>query len=72
MTGDPIRAELLKALIELEQCHPEWRLGQMLSNLAMSAGRTDAGGVWELEDSEALAAAQRLIERRQQQVATKA
>ena len=71
MTDDPIRAELLKVLIELGQFHPEWRLGQMLSNLAMSAGRTDAGGVWDLEDSEALAAAQRLLEHCHQQVASK-
>jgi hypothetical protein len=58
-------------MTELGQLHPEWRLGQLLGNLAMSAGRTEASGVWDLEDSEALAAAQRLLERRHQQVLSK-
>jgi hypothetical protein len=58
-TTDLTRAELLKALTKLGQAHSEWRLGQMLGNLAMSAGRTEASGVWDLEDSEALAAARR-------------
>jgi hypothetical protein len=33
-----------------------------MANLAMTAGRLDAGGVWDLEDDEALAAARVLIE----------
>jgi hypothetical protein len=37
-------------------------LGQTLANLAMTAGRLDPGGVWDLEDEEALAAARALIE----------
>lgn len=57
-----IRAELLTALAELSRIRPDWRLGQTLTNLAMTAGRLDAGGVWDLEDEEALAAARALIE----------
>jgi len=64
MTTERTRAELLEALVELGREHPSWRLGQMLSNLAMAAGRLDAGGVWDLEDEEALEAARRLLERR--------
>ena len=56
--------ELLKALAELGRVHPEWRLGQTLSNLAMAAGRLDAGGVWDLEDEEGLAAARFLLDQR--------
>ncbi|HYT90595.1 MAG TPA: hypothetical protein VEL76_17945, partial [Gemmataceae bacterium] len=41
---------------------PKWRLGQTMANLAMTAGRLDSGGVWDLEDVEALAAANTLIE----------
>jgi hypothetical protein len=41
---------------------PEWRLGQTFANLAMTAGRLDSGGVWDLEDEEALAAAKTLID----------
>ena len=67
MTNDATRAELLKALSDLSKLHPDWRLGQMLANLAMSAGRTEASGVWDLEDDEALSAARRLLERRHEQ-----
>jgi hypothetical protein len=56
------RSELLAALAELSRVRPEWRLGQTLANLAMTAGRLDAGGVWDLEDEEALAAARTLIQ----------
>ena len=59
---EPIRLELLAALSELSRIRPEWRLGQTLANLAMTAGRLDAGGVWDLADAEALAAARTLIE----------
>lgn len=62
MTSVSTRAELLEALAQLARVCPEWRLGQTLSNLAMTAGRMDSGGVWELEDEEALAAAKILIE----------
>ncbi len=61
MTTEETRAELLAALAELGQAHPNWRLGQAMSNLAMAAGRLDAGAVWDLEDDEALAAARRLL-----------
>jgi hypothetical protein len=33
-----------------------------VANLATTAGRFDSGGVWELDDAEALAAAMTLIE----------
>jgi hypothetical protein len=56
------RNDLLAALGQLSLLRPEWRLGQMLANLAMTAGRMDPGGVWDLEDEEALAAAKTLIE----------
>lgn len=55
------RLELLAALSQLSRIRPEWRLGQTLANLAMTAGRLDPGGVWDLEDEEALAAAKLLI-----------
>lgn len=55
------RAELLAALTRLGQLRPEWRLGQTLANLATTAGRLDSGGVWDLEDEEALAVARTLI-----------
>ncbi len=61
MTTEVTRTELLGASAELGLVHPNWRLGQTLSNLAMAAGRPDPGGVWDLEDDEALAAARILL-----------
>ena len=58
---EEIRTELLAALADLSRMRPEWRLGQMLANVAMTAGRLDAGGVWDLEDEEALAAVRTLL-----------
>jgi hypothetical protein len=72
MTTEETRKELLGALAELGRMHPNWRLGQMMSNLAMAAGRLDAGGVWDLEDDEALAAAQLLLRRRAEEPAANA
>ena len=56
------RLDLLAALAELSRIRPEWRLGQTLANLATTAGHLDSGGVWDLEDEQALAAAKTLIE----------
>jgi hypothetical protein len=56
------RLQLLAALAELSRVRPDWRLGQTIANLAMTSGRLDSGGVWDLEDAEALAAAKTLIE----------
>jgi hypothetical protein len=64
------RSELVAALAELGREYPNWRLGQAVSNLAMAAGRMDAGGVWDLEDDEALAAARQLLGSRAQTSAT--
>ena len=72
MTTEETRAGLLEALAELGRVHPNWRLGQTLSNLAMAAGRLDAGAVWDLEDEEALAAARRLLQDRAETLATRA
>ena len=62
MSAEQTRDDLLSALADLGRLRPEWRMGQTLANLAMVAGRVDAGGVWDLEDDEALAAARVLIE----------
>mgnify|MGYP001240525004 CR=1 FL=1 len=66
MTSEMTRAELLNAIAKLGTLFPDWRLGQTLANLAMAAGRSESGAIWELEDCEALLAAQRLIEHNSQ------
>jgi hypothetical protein len=62
MNEQSTRAELLDAVAELGRLFPDMRLGQMLENLAMQAGRMESGAVYDLEDDEALAAARQLIE----------
>ena len=59
--NEQLHTELLQALLQLTKLRPEWRLGQTVANLAMTVGRMDAGGVWDLEDDEALLAARTLI-----------
>jgi hypothetical protein len=61
-TVEQCRVELLEALAKLSQLRPEWRLGQTFANIATTAGRLEASAVWDLEDEEALEAAQTLIE----------
>ena len=61
MRAESTRDELLVALDQLSRLRPAWRLGQMMANLATTAGRIEDGGVWDLEDDEALAAARTLI-----------
>ena len=63
MSQDTTRQDMLTALSELSELFPSWRLGQTLANLAMAAGLTESGAVWDLEDHEALPAARRLLER---------
>ena len=60
--SEETRTKLLAAVAEVSRLCPQWRLGQLVANLATTAGRLDTGGVWELDDAEALAAATTLIE----------
>jgi hypothetical protein len=45
----------------LSRAYSAWRLGQILANIAMTAGRLDAGAVWDLDDDEALRGAYELL-----------
>ena len=56
------RDELLQAIAELGVLFPDWRFGQLVANLANAARGPNAEAVWDSEDDELLAAAQRLIE----------
>jgi hypothetical protein len=61
-SAEQTRLDLREALSGLSAIRPEWRLGQTIANLAMIAGKLHPGGVWDLEDEKALAAAKTLIE----------
>ncbi len=54
---DTDRSEVLRALEELSEACPEYRLGQMIANLAMLARGDAEGAIWDMEDAELLAAA---------------
>jgi hypothetical protein len=48
------RAALLAAVAELSRRYPDWRLGQLLANVAGWADQD----VWDVQDEQLLAAAQ--------------
>ena len=58
------RSELFEVLAELSEMYPDWRIGQMLGNLATFAGKTSPEALWDMEDDEFIAAAKRHMERR--------
>ena len=58
-----VAQDLTEAIGELRQLFPDWRLGQLIANLALAAGSTDNAAIWDIEDEQLLGAARRLIER---------
>jgi hypothetical protein len=56
---DPVRREVLQILGGLSEACPEYRLGQMIANLAMLARGDAEGSIWDMEDEELLAAARK-------------
>ena len=48
------REELLTAIAELCQRYPDWRLGQLIANVAGWADQE----IWDVEDEQLLAAAE--------------
>ncbi len=57
-----VNEELIEAISEVRVLFPDWRMGQLVANLAMAGGGSDAGDIWEIEDERLLDAARRLIE----------
>ncbi len=58
-----IGEELIEAVSELRVLFPDWRMGQLIANLVIAAGGSDAAAIWDMEDEQLLTAARRLIER---------
>lgn len=66
MTSQP-RTELLNVIAELGRRYPEWRLGQLIANVAGWADQE----IWDVEDQQLFDAARLQLEqavRRDQQV----
>jgi hypothetical protein len=56
------REDLLQVLGVLSDENPELRLGQLVTNLATLARGAQVEAIWDCEDEEFLAAANRLVE----------
>lgn len=50
--NDQARSDLLAAISELSRRYPQWRLGQLIANIAGWADQA----VWDVEDEQLLAA----------------
>jgi hypothetical protein len=59
----PARAELLRLLADLSAEAPELRFGQLVANLATLAQGAKVEAIWDAEDEDLVAAAQRLLRR---------
>ena len=55
----PVRREILQVLEELSECCSEVRLGQLIANLAYLAKGPTHEAIWDVEDTELLAAARK-------------
>jgi len=64
----PIRREILQLLETMSERYPEWRLGQMVANVAAWARQPsdpNDSGVWDVEDEEFIAALRAHLARRE-------
>lgn len=61
--NEPTSDALLEAVARLRGLFPEWRFGQLVANLMTAAGCEAIESIWDVEDEQLLAAAQRLIAR---------
>lgn len=63
------RKQLIRLVTELSEAAPHLRFGQMVANIATLALEAKPEAIWDAEDEELIAAAQRLLERMTQDVA---
>jgi hypothetical protein len=56
--------ELCDTLLEIHRRFPDWRFGQLVCNLASSAGGSMR--VWDVEDESLLAAATRFLDQQRE------
>jgi len=52
-------APIFDVLRELHEAHPEWRFGQLVTNLAVWAGENEAGDTYTVPDERLLESARR-------------
>ena len=61
-TGDNTRSDILDALDKLMQEHPDWRIGQLVANIAFLARQTDSA-TWDVENEEFIQASRQHLQR---------
>jgi hypothetical protein len=50
----PTQQQILAALTEMMEAHPDWRFGQMVENISMWAKGPEPSASWDVEDDEFL------------------
>jgi hypothetical protein len=55
--GSDLREELIEVMRQVAMLHPNWRIGQIVCNLATWAGLLTPAGPWDVSDAELLQAA---------------
>ena len=55
---EPSTEQMIEVVRRLRQLHPEWRVGQLVANIAIAARGPTESAVWDVEDSEFMTAAE--------------
>ncbi len=64
---NPVRHQVLRVLSQMSERYPEWRLGQLVANIALWARQPTEPhdtAIWDLEDEKMLAAMERHLQQR--------
>ena len=67
----PVRENVLRLLGQMSERYPEWRLGQLVANVAAWARlptEPHDTGIWDVEDEEMLSALERHLAQAREQV----
>lgn len=67
----PVREKLLQLLAQMSEQYPEWRLGQLIANIASWARQPTEPhdtGIWDVEDEEMLAALDHHLQKAKERV----
>ncbi len=67
----PVRERILELLAQMSERYPEWRLGQMVANVASWARQPtepNDTGIWDVEDEEMLSALERHLKQAMEKV----
>jgi hypothetical protein len=58
------REEIVKALVEMSERHPDWRFGQMVANIAYWALGPSSEAILDVEDKQLLGAVKKHLARK--------